>query len=276
MVLVGVPGVGKSSFAGRLSAVSGCSVTVLETDRELVTEWSAEGWRGARLRTLMGVKEELGKQFGQTLTVVLVDDNNLLRSMRKQLVKLCLEQEKPVGFLQVWWDFNLETALERNSGRTGKDRIPEDVIRKNLLYMDPPDKEKVWWEAFTIRIQERDEVNTLNQLLQLDRLKKLAQESFEMLRSRKEMVRATDINPRHNGQPEWIHLLDLALRQYVSKILARVQDLFKRDAAAKIRALKLDIMNKASALHVNCQSDLDQLLIVFKSMCEDELSGFLK
>ncbi|VEU34848.1 unnamed protein product [Pseudo-nitzschia multistriata] len=75
--------------------------------------------------------------------VVLMDDNFHLRGMRKQIHRLLLGY-RPIRFGILHLDTPLEVCLERNRNRSGRRRVPDDVIVKMATVLEPP---RAAWEA---------------------------------------------------------------------------------------------------------------------------------
>merc|ERR1711909_93629 len=76
--------------------------------------------------------------------LIIIDDNNYLRSMRYEYYQLARKFE--AGFCQLLFQSTLEMALVRNSSRDAKHRIPEEVIRRMSEKLEAPDPLKNSWE----------------------------------------------------------------------------------------------------------------------------------
>lgn len=116
-----------------------------------------EAWRRSRTKALEILTQKLDAHFttdgshSESLLVML-DDNFHLRSMRRDVYRTCqnfLKQQyaldgriPTIGFCVVYFDTPLETCLERNSSRIGKECIPEAVVVRMAASIEPPDESK--------------------------------------------------------------------------------------------------------------------------------------
>ena len=119
-----------------------------------------EAWRKSRTKALEILTQKLDAHFttdesnnnNSTSLLVMLDDNFHLRSMRRDVYRTCqnvikqqyaLDGRIPkIGFCAVYFDTPLETCLERNSSRIGKECIPEDVVVRMAASVEPPDETK--------------------------------------------------------------------------------------------------------------------------------------
>ena len=116
-----------------------------------------DAWRKSRTKALEILTRKLGAHFtaddshsGSLL--VILDDNFHLRSMRRDVYRTCQNVVKQrceldgriptIGFCVVYFDTPLETCLERNSSRIGKEFIPDDVVVRMAASIEPPDENK--------------------------------------------------------------------------------------------------------------------------------------
>jgi tRNA uridine 5-carbamoylmethylation protein Kti12 len=80
--------------------------------------------------------------------IIIVDDIMYLRSMRRQVYVLARESGIPV--LVVWVRTELDVALERNAQRTGKGRVPDEVIAKIYSELQPPEEVFIFDRYFLV------------------------------------------------------------------------------------------------------------------------------
>ena len=73
--------------------------------------------------------------------LILVDDIMYLRSMRREVYVIARDSNIPI--IVVWVNTPLEVALERNSQRSGKQRIEEQTITKIHAALEPPDSQHI-------------------------------------------------------------------------------------------------------------------------------------
>lgn len=127
VILRGVPGCGKSTYAARLAAKSGNGYNIVSRDelREMLFG-SAEVFSDEGKVT--AVQDALIKYDLERGTNVIVDNTNVELKYVKAIIDLAPEGTDVV--VEVF-DVALEEALRRNElrGRLGGRRVPEEVIR---------------------------------------------------------------------------------------------------------------------------------------------------
>jgi tRNA uridine 5-carbamoylmethylation protein Kti12 len=186
--LVGLPGCGKSTFARSIRDLLATEsyfsqfndIVIIEYDaimkNELLTnsELLSEeliAWRQSRMTALEILNNTLIKKFtggdGNTSSssLIIMDDNFHLRSMRRDVYRSCQEIVKIfphaiVGFSILYFNTPLEQCLERNDSRSGTDRIPNDVIHRMATILEPPNDKKAnaSFEQFHVSINNSDEL----------------------------------------------------------------------------------------------------------------------
>lgn len=137
ILLVGLPGAGKSSFVQALAADEEWKSIVLPISfddaeaAESAHEFSPEAWRRARQAVSQRVGRILEESFasarphGMPLLIVL-DDNFYLRSMRKTYFQLARAQR--AQYKLVVFDASVTECAARNGGRSGRARVPDFVV----------------------------------------------------------------------------------------------------------------------------------------------------
>lgn len=133
-----------------------------------------EAWRKSRLVAVGKLKEALTTHFaydGDTASTLLIilDDNFHLRSMRRDIYRSCqeiieLHPHAQIGFAVVYCTTPLDVCLRRNDLRSGKERIPQDVINRMAMFIEPPDETKPCssFERFHISIDNADDLAERN------------------------------------------------------------------------------------------------------------------
>jgi tRNA uridine 5-carbamoylmethylation protein Kti12 len=117
------------------------------------------------------LKNALVTQFdggGNTCSsLIIMDDNFHLRSMRRDVYRSCQEIVKNiphaiVGFSVLHFHTPLEQCLEQNDSRSGTERIPHDVINRMATILEPPDEKKAnaTFEQFHVSIHNSYELFT--------------------------------------------------------------------------------------------------------------------
>lgn len=169
LLLCGLPGSGKSTLARSLKehALSHFDRVVhIEYDsvaREIqrvssstnygsdFNEESLEAWRSSRMVALERFQDELRSHVSKRTnkdSFVIMDDNFHLRSMRKQIHRICSLYEGRVSFCIAWIDVSLDECLRRNRQRSTP--VPDETIES--MQIEQPNPEKAAWERACIRL----------------------------------------------------------------------------------------------------------------------------
>ncbi|XP_069681063.1 L-seryl-tRNA(Sec) kinase [Periplaneta americana] len=140
VVLIGLPGSGKTTLCQALSRCLGAQALPLSYDSLLPA--ATDAWREARLSALAAVEAAArqGPRF------VLVDDNMYYRSMRWQCYQLA--RRLRLGFCQLYLHCELEDALRRNAGR--RDAVPREVVTRMAERLEPPAGARHPWERASL------------------------------------------------------------------------------------------------------------------------------
>lgn len=131
-------------------------------------------WRRSREIALGKLKDALHSHFSDRNNhsmLIILDDNFHLKSMRREIYRACqeivAEFESSIGFVTLYLSTPLEVCMKQNNRRDGKHRIPDDVIRRMAVAIEPPDPSKPYgsFEKFhlTINIQEEKDNKSLLQ-----------------------------------------------------------------------------------------------------------------
>lgn len=147
VVLVGgLPGAGKSHLCRDLTErLNARHIEYDALEEELDQGDPIDMWRQARTSALQQLQECLETNEN---TLVILDDNFYLRSMRKQVYQVCqpFATTKRLFFATLWIDTKLEACLERNQQRTRA--IDSSVIVKMARNAEPPVSDGLYhWDA---------------------------------------------------------------------------------------------------------------------------------
>jgi len=153
VVLVGLPGAGKTTFAKRLGKTTVSFDEVLPLDQQRALAAGADGepqageWKLAR----RDMRDRVRGALLGGCQVVVVDDNNYYRSMRYEYHQLA--RELNAGFCQIYLKVSdITTALESNAKRPDATRVPDDVVRNMTERLEAPDPLSHPWESFSFAI----------------------------------------------------------------------------------------------------------------------------
>jgi len=161
VVLMGLPGSGKTTFAQVLSdefgskdqrlvkTVSFDNVLPLAEQKALAegTTLGDGDWKRAR-QDMRDRVRRIFDQSGDSDVITLVDDNNYYRSMRYEYYQLAKELD--LGFCQIYLQVSdIAIALRSNAGRPADSRVPDDVIRQMSSKLEAPQPLAHPWESFS-------------------------------------------------------------------------------------------------------------------------------
>lgn len=227
VLLVGLPGAGKTTFAKILSqtneaascaTVSFDEVLPLEEQKALSTAPSSSDnkWKLARQDMKDRVRKEMTERNDNV--IVFVDDNNYYRSMRHEYYQLARELQ--VGFCQFYLKVSdITTALESNAQRPDHTRVPDDVVRNMAERIEPPDPLANSWESFSFDID-------------VDSWRKDSEQFLPTVKSVIEAAAASPVAPLVDAEParresrlandkSLMHRVDKRLRKIVGDRIAQ-------------------------------------------------------
>ena len=183
--------------------------------------------------------------------------------MRKQIHRLLLNY-RPIRFGILYLETPLEVCLERNRTRSGRRRIPCEVIEKMSTSFEPP---RVFWEvSSTMTIPDVPETNDDA----FEEIVKFVQDCPEIIDLPNEKIdleqQASD---RAKTRENEVHGLDKRLRSYIGKVakfdksLARSANTARKTIMEDFKAGKVDTVDVVDAF-------LDVLVPTTSSMNEEE------
>ena len=211
VLLCGIPGSGKSSFANFLKSRSDCyfglDCTVLCFDDDFLPNHdeiisTQRSYSQGREKALKSLKELCLSD--SKIRLIVVDDNMYYRSMRKEVYKIA--RDCKCLFTQVFFEISVEAALERN--RMRENPVPEDAVRGMAEKLEPPAAKTGWDQA--IAFSSNEEVAAV-----------LAKKWKEHPTLKPKASMEKDSN-NNNVKEKGAHELDMLLRKEVGTILSRV------------------------------------------------------
>jgi predicted kinase len=126
VLLVGLPGSGKSTYAEGKPVLSSDAIRVLLADDE--TDQTVHGRVFAALRYLLTERLEIHRP------ITYIDATHLTRAERAPYIKIAREYDAEIE--AIFFDVPLEVCLERN--RTRARQVPEDALVKMSAKLRPP------------------------------------------------------------------------------------------------------------------------------------------
>ena len=158
VLVMGIPGVGKSTLARKLVEGKGKQFVHVEFDALYTAEAEEAGlqsrfdpkrWRAVREKMLLATQAQLTAPSPPR--AVLVDDNFQYRSMRLQYARLASECSAPFCTVYLRCE-DVSLAKRLNSLRCGAARVPDTVIDEMHASIEPPNPARCLWEANTYTV----------------------------------------------------------------------------------------------------------------------------
>ena len=235
--------------------------TEIDKSTDEVGDQRREAWNQARQHAVQQLEGELQKIIGassnetstsvKTDTIILMDDNFHLRGMRKQIHRLLLNY-RPIRFGILHLETPLEVCLEQNRTRSGRRRIPFEVIEKMSSSFEPP---RVSWEvSSTMTIPDVPETGEDA----FEEIAKFVQDCPEIVDlPNEEIDLEQQASDRAKTRENEMHGLDKLLRSYVGKVAK-----FDKSLARNANTARKTIMEDFKAGKVETTDVVDAFLEV--------------
>jgi len=136
VVLVGVPGAGKTTFCNELVKHNQFKfkIDIFSYD-ELCTDFTS----ASRKFVFKHIEKHIANNINSKdeVRIIIVDDNMYYKSMREEYYNVTKTYQ--VGFLQIYFNVNLDVAVQRNEERVIK-KVPKDIIESMYKKMELPER----------------------------------------------------------------------------------------------------------------------------------------
>ncbi|CAB3287071.1 L-seryl-tRNA(Sec) kinase [Methanocaldococcus lauensis] len=240
IILVGLPGVGKTTFSKNLAKIlSKFNIDVIVLGSDLIREsfpmWKEQYEEFIRKSTQLLIDEALKKYW------VIVDDTNYYNSMRRDLINLAKKYNK--NYAIIYLKAPLDILIKRNVERGEK--IPNEVIKKMYEKFDEPGKKYKWDEPFLT-------IDTTKNLDLEDIAKKLIEKS-------RETPKYEEVEEYNNINDNIIDKIDKKTRKIISEYIKSGK--IKKDKIKDIVELRKEFLKKLKKLK---NIDFDKAIEEFK------------
>ena len=251
-----------------------------------VVDLSLEAWRKSRTAALEELRSLLQESSSTTkYRLILLDDNFHLRSMRKQVFKVCQKQiqsatkpshvgddvehfvsrtdspdRRSILFATIWIQSTVETCLRRNACRSPTRRVSEDTIHRIKSSCEPPIVGSEAWEVHILSLSDEDnqldivESSLVNQALSF--VQSLLFEDHQAVSAcvHPEVELARQERERDITRASYGHQLDQASRKWVGA----VAQLHPCDAKLANKIRKSMLREEITPPHLNDHSQLEK------------------
>ena len=138
IIMCGVPGCGKSTWARAFTANHNAIVISRDAIRFSLLREEEDYFTH---------EEDVVKSFYQQINdylfsgeyeYIIADATHNTKKARNSMLNR-INREKAEGIILVDFSIDLKTCLEQNSRRSGREKVPEDVIRNMYKYFQKPD-----------------------------------------------------------------------------------------------------------------------------------------
>jgi tRNA uridine 5-carbamoylmethylation protein Kti12 len=254
-------------------------------------------WRKSRTRALQVVLRVLNQHFRRSnaeannhcshLTVVM-DDNFFLRSMRRDVYKICQQAavcwenkanhdqdnatiQNFIYFGIVWMDTPLDVCLVRNRQRTHV--LPDETIVKMSTRFEPPNSEKYDFERHSLQIHgDGDDDHSYNE--QQDQIVSILSNVMAFINSLRQSHSAVSLPPpppdgaklaeeRRNTIESQLHTYDKMLRSWVGHVAQ-----MERSAAGPANATRQRLLQQLRQQQQDNDSDTN-IAVLFEWFWQD-------
>jgi len=266
---IGIPGSGKTTFCEEYSSFllkneSNCihvcydRLIPLQMQSKLVEGGT---WKTERRKIVEAVQMHLDRLFCKNTfmhnneyyeklsfrcsnserTVLLIDDNSYLQSMRYDYYQLARIYN--IGYAQLYFLCDKELAIRFNSSRSVEDRVPVEVIEKMASKLEAPKPFSNKWELFSFSINVQESVGHNLELVE--------DVVTSAMKNPVEPVDLVSVEEKEKGRiacsSSLIHQADRCLRELVNQEMEKVKRNNKskeelRQAAISIQSIRNEVL----------------------------------
>lgn len=128
LILRGVPGCGKSTFARELQTKDPSYKRVNRDDLRVMIDNNV--WSKKNESFIRSIRNQIIVVFVQAGYNLVIDDTNIQPNVVQDLTRLARSCNPNITVDVITFDESLQTCLERNAKRDGVARVPEHVIKR--------------------------------------------------------------------------------------------------------------------------------------------------
>lgn len=133
ILMIGIPGSGKSTFARRYSN-NNRDISIVSSDAIRAKLYGDESIQGNGREVFENVQRDIEVLISLGRSTIILDATNLRRRDRKKYIKLANKSGYKCG--AIYCDVSLETAQKRNKQRARQ--VPDDIIKRMYNALEAP------------------------------------------------------------------------------------------------------------------------------------------
>ncbi len=244
IILTGLPGVGKSTFAKNLARelANYKDIIILGSDliRECFPVWKVEYEDFIKENIYMLIDNALKHYYW-----VIVDDTNYYNSIRRDLINIAKKHNKKYVIIYLYAP--LDIILERNKERGYK--VPNEVILNIYKKYDIPGKKYSWDRAFL-------EIDTTKKI----DYKEIAKKILKEYESKNRIISKNKIENKNN---KFIQIIDKELRNVMGEFIRKNRPdkkVIKEIGLLRKKYLKLAKENKDFSVIEKFKNELEKYI----------------
>lgn len=253
LILVGLPGSGKTSLARELieflsarhcvvNCVSFDELVPLEEQARIAQSSSSESTKNYRFLMKDKVADILTSLNDSSLThVVIVDDNNYYRSMRYEYYQLAARHR--IGYLQLYLKCPLEEAVINNERRIESMRVPNQVIHVMHLKIEVPRES---WESCIVLETSASNCSEAFESI-WHNVEKAIRNPVTYLQALEDRKAEAELSRQCNDR-SLFHLIDTSLRKKIGLLVAaQTEAESKKILARTLNEVRLSVLEDAKS-----------------------------
>lgn len=255
VLVMGIPGVGKSTLIRALLATEMASETFTHIEFDSLYNADVQGgggfspqqWKSTREKMLSIVQSKFSDS--DTPVTVIVDDNFQYRSMRLQYARLAAECSASFCTIYMRCD-DLSLAKRMNESRSGSARVPDPIIDTIHAVLETPDPARYPWEenVYVVDVKGMIEDRGIfeNHIQSICSWLRSVSESTVVLTKQVEVPEYLRVQSREANMKSEKHQFDLWSRKVISSLISSASPNMKGSIASICTTVRKKYLSYAS------------------------------